>query len=189
MSLADDFTAAFPRDALPRPTFDASAIAPIDPIAHGFSDFVSRLGGASFGSGLYRIHSPDDMRKWTGIVESVFPTYRGRITCFAYDWLGRQFGLHHDRLIEGQAQTLLFDPGFQEVLEIPCSFETLHRAELPEYSDEALAARFHAQWLASGGAAPALGQCIGYRVPPKIGGKDEVENLEVIDMEVYWELS
>ena len=75
------------------------------------------------------------------------------------------------------------------MLEIPCSFEALHRTELLEYSNDALAAHFHAQWLASGGAVPGLSQCIGYRVPPKLGGKDVIGNLEVIDMEVYWELS
>ena len=107
----------------------------------------------------------------------------------AYDWLGRQFALHRGDLVEGLAQVRLFDPGFHQVLNIPCSFETLHRAELPEYADDALAARFHAEWLASGGAAPGLAECIGYRIPPTLGGKDEIANMELTDMDVYWELS
>lgn len=189
MSLADEFAAKFPKDVLARPAFDPAAIPEIEEIAPGFRDFINQLGGSSFRSGLYRIHSPSDMEMWTVTVGSVFPLYRGQIVCFAYDWLGRQFGLHRRHLVEGQAQTLLFDIGFHEVLEIPCGFDALHRAELPEYADDALAARFHAQWLSSGGAAPGLGQCVGYRVPPSLSGKDEIVNLEVTDMDVYWELS
>jgi hypothetical protein len=32
-------------------------------------------------------------------------------------------------------------------------------------------------------------QCAGYKVPLFLGGKDSLENLEVIDLEVYWSLS
>jgi Domain of unknown function (DUF1851) len=32
-------------------------------------------------------------------------------------------------------------------------------------------------------------QCTGYKVPLFLGGKDPAENLEVIDLEVYWSLS
>ena len=32
-------------------------------------------------------------------------------------------------------------------------------------------------------------QCVGYKVPLILGGRDEVDNLEVTDMEVYWSLS
>jgi hypothetical protein len=189
MSLADEFATKFSKDVLPRPAFDPAAIPEIEAIAPGFRDFITQLGGSSFRRGLYRIHSPSDIQKWTMTAEGAFPLYRGQIFCFAYDWLGRQFGLHRGRLVDGQAQTLLFDIGFHEVLDIPCGFDVLHRVELPEYADDALAARFHSQWLSSGGAAPGLGQCVGYRVPPSLGGKDEIANLEITDMDVYWELS
>ena len=29
-------------------------------------------------------------------------------------------------------------------------------------------------------------ECVGYKVPIYLNGKDEVSNLEVSDMEVYW---
>ena len=189
MSLAEDFAGQFSQDVLERPAFDAAAVPEIEGIAPGFHGFIAQLGGASFRQGLYRIHTPEGMERWTMAVEGAFPQYRGQMVCFAYDWLGRQFALHRGDLVEGLAQVRLFDPGFHQVLNIPCSFETLHRAELPEYADDALAARFHAEWLASGGAAPGLAECIGYRIPPTLGGKDEIANMELTDMDVYWELS
>lgn len=81
---------------------------------------------------------------------------------------------------------LLVDLGFNQALEIPASFVAFHDTELVDYASEALAAPFFQQWLSAGGARPALGQCIGYRVPPTLGGADELSNLELTDMEVYW---
>ena len=75
---------------------------------------------------------------------------------------------------------------FNEVLEIPASFVVFHDTELVDYPGEALAAPFYQRWLSTGGARPALAQCIGYRVPPTLGGADELSNLELTDMEVYW---
>jgi hypothetical protein len=31
-------------------------------------------------------------------------------------------------------------------------------------------------------------ECIGYRVPLFLGGSDTVENLEKVDLDVYWHL-
>jgi len=189
MSYAHEFADKFTKDALARPVFDASAIPAVEPIAPSFREFITLHGGSSFRRGLYRIHPPSEMLKWTAIVEGSFPRHRRQILCFAYDWLGRQFGLHRGCLVDGLAQIRLFDIGFHEVFEIPCGFEALHRFELPEYADDALAARFHSEWLASGGSPPDLTQCVGYKVPPHLGGKDAVTNLELTDMEVYWHLS
>jgi hypothetical protein len=122
-------------------------------------------------------------------VGATFSSHREQVVCFGYDWLGRQFGVSRRKFVEGCGQILLFDPGFHEVLDIPVSFDTFHRSELLDYADEALAAQFHIQWLASGGAVPKLTECVGYRVPPTLGGKDEVANLALTDMDVYWSLS
>jgi hypothetical protein len=54
----------------------------------------------------------------------------------------------------------------------------------------ALAARFFAAWAhANPGQVPLdSGECAGYQVPPFLGGKDTIDNLEVINLEVYWSL-
>ncbi len=54
-----------------------------------------------------------------------------------------------------------------------------------EHSDAALALTFFEEARAAG-LLVSFDQCAGYRIPLFLGGKDEVENLEVIDLDVYW---
>jgi hypothetical protein len=63
-----------------------------------------------------------------------------------------------------------------------------HDEELVEYRDAALASGFFDTWaLDHGSALPLAGDhCVGYRVPLFLGGRDTVDNLEVIDLDVYW---
>ena len=163
-------------------------LAEVEPLAHGFTDLLSLHGGNSFRGGVYRIHAPQEIEHWTAIAEDAFPDYRGRILCFGYDWLGRQFALDRRSDSGGQSHVLLMDLGFGEVLNIPASFEEFHNGELVDFADAALAEPFYKKGLSSSGRAPGLDECVGYRVPPHLGGKDEVSNLEVTDMAVYWGL-
>lgn len=163
--------------------------AQVEALATGFTDFLTKCGGGSFGRGLYRVHTSEGIQKWTAIVQDTFPKYRNQVMCFGYDWLGRQFALHSADIVNGQAQVRLFEPGFHKVLVLPCSFDAFHRTELPEYPQDVAAATFHAEWLSAGGGVPSYTQCVGYRIPPTLGGKDDISNLEVIDMDVYWTMS
>jgi hypothetical protein len=187
--LAEQFLEDFTPDSASMGCTDKTIPVEIEHIAEGFTDLLSSCGGGSFRNGLYRLHTSEGIRKWTDIVHDSFPEYRDRLLCFGYDWLGRHFALDQQSLVAQQAQILLFDPGFHEVLHIPCSFDEFHRIELPQYANDALAATFHLSWLSFGGRAPSVSECVGYRIPPKLGGADEVSNLEVIDMDVYWSLS
>lgn len=189
LPLSDQFIEDFPPDMAFSGYAETSILAEIEPLASGFTELLTRCGGGSFRNGLYRLHTPEGICKWTAIILDSFPEYQGRVTCFGYDWLGRHFALDRNHLVDQQAQVLLFDPGFCEVLEIPCSFDKFHRAELPDYSDDALAAPFYERWLSSGGRPPSITECVGYRIPPKLGGIDDISNLELIDMDVYWTLS
>jgi hypothetical protein len=159
---------------------------PFESKVTALSELLTLLGGGSFNGGIYRVHTSTSAQHWTKIAEEFFPTFSGRIFAFGYDWLGRQFVLDNARVSNGEAQVLLLDPGFNETLEIPASLMSFHEAELPNYPEEALAESFYRQWLSTGGAMPSIDQCIGYRVPPTLGGKDTVENLELCDIEVYW---
>jgi hypothetical protein len=154
----------------------------------GFVDFVETYGGKSFNNGLYRVHSGPAMERWTAIVTAAFPKYKERAFCFSYDWLGRHFALDFTRLEADQLLILMFEPGTGQALELPVSFDNFHNAELVEFQNEALAVDFHKSWLSSTGIAPKSSECIGYKVPLFLGGKDVIENLELSDMEVYWSL-
>lgn len=155
--------------------------------AYGVSELMSEFGGCSFDRALYRVMAPSSISEWNQVIEYAFPNFDGRVQCFGYDWLGRIFALDSGRLEGGHSGVVMFEPGTGEALEIPCNIVTFHNEELMEFREEALAVSFHIQWLAQG-TAPSYEDCIGYRVPLFLGGKDVVENLEVSDLDVYWTL-
>jgi hypothetical protein len=179
------FEEKFSQDLIKRKKADVtnSAVFP-----SGIAELFERFGGVSFSRGLYRVIHPEDVLDWQGRIHLAFPEFVGRIFCFGFDWLGRVFALDSTRSEDGQTGVVMFEPSTGEALEIPANLSTFHLGELIEYGEAALAISFHEKWLAAGGAAPRYDQCIGYRIPMFLGGADEVENLEVSDVDVYWHL-
>ncbi|HWA59806.1 MAG TPA: T6SS immunity protein Tdi1 domain-containing protein [Caulobacteraceae bacterium] len=153
----------------------------------GLAELFAEFGGASFNQGLYRIVRTDHIADWRTRIGEAFPSFADCV-CFGFDWLGRAFVLDGARLEDGQPGVLMLDPGAGEALEIPANLETFHDGELIEYGDAALASEFHSRWLNAGGRAPAFDQCVGYRKPLFLGGADELSNLELSDIDVYWSL-
>ena len=60
--------------------------------------------------------------------------------------------------------------------------------ELLEYADYAVMLAYFGRGKASGNPVPDSSQCVGFRKPSFLGGKDEMDNLELSDMSVYLEL-
>ncbi|HET9655067.1 MAG TPA: T6SS immunity protein Tdi1 domain-containing protein [Kineosporiaceae bacterium] len=146
-----------------------------------------RFGGCTFGRGLYRVHTERSAQAATQLVINAFPEYRGRVSCFGFDWLGRQFALDSGRGTPDDPEVLMFEPGTGESLEASVPFSRFHDEELVDYTDDILAARFFSEWMsASGGSEIGFDQCVGYRTPLFLGGDDVVANLEVSDIDVYW---
>lgn len=154
----------------------------------GWNNLVDHLGGGSFNQGLYRVIRASDAGAWNARVAVAFPDFASRITCFGFDWLGRVFASDPKRAEGGSLGVVMFEPGTGEVLEIPCNIASFHDEELIEYRDAALASDFHQRWLSSGGDAPQYGQCVGYKKPLFLGGVDEISNLELSDIDVYWHI-
>lgn len=169
-----------------RAAFIADAVSTVP----GYREFMTEYAGATFGRGLYRVHSASTGGSGQRCAEEAFPEFVGRIVVVSFDWLGRQFALDLGRIERDEPQVLLLEPGTGEALEIPVSFSMLHDEELVDYADAALATDFFAEW--SGHAPESLplstAQCAGYRVPLFLGGEDGIENLEVSDFDVYWTL-
>jgi hypothetical protein len=143
----------------------------------------------SYLDGAYRLHQPADAEHFTGLARAAFPAYANRIECFGADWLGRQFARDRDRSRKGEPLVLILEPGTGEALEIPVGFTAFHERELIEEPDAVAAVSFFKAWLSAGGARPGYGQCVGYKVPLFLGGSDEVENLELGDLDVYWTIA
>ena len=151
-----------------------------------FTDFLDTFGGQSFKKGLYRLHTLNSIDIWNSNIIQAFPEYKGRIKCFGYDWLGRQFALDYKRVVKGQPQILMFEPGTGEVLEIPCDIVQFHDEEIPMYHDACLASGFFKEWTLSNPAELTLNECIGYKRMLFLGGEDTIQNLEKSNMDVYW---
>jgi len=156
--------------------------------ANGFLEFFSLYEGMTFQKGLYRIHNIKEMPKWNGIVTEAFPNLIGRIYCFSYDWLGRQFSLDPSRIVDGQPQILLLEPGTGDALEIPYNFIDFHEKEMPQFPDACIAIEFFNEWLSLHPEGLKDNECAGYKTPLFLGGVDDVENLEKSDLDVYWSI-
>lgn len=154
----------------------------------GFLELFNSFNGESFGDGLYRLHDISKINEWNDIIVQAFPKFSNRISCFGYDWLGRQFALDKERVDHGQSQILMFEPGTGEVLEIPCNFIEFHNEEIPNYHDACLASDFYSNWKSQYRIHLKKEECAGYRVLLFLGGQDDVENLEKNNVEVYWQI-
>ncbi len=157
--------------------------------ATGFIEFLSSFQGETFGNGIYRIHKLENIQKWNEEILQAFPEFKGRISCFAFDWLGRQFSLDNGRIENGQPLIIMFEPGTGEALEIPCNFMDFHEIEIPSYHDACLASEFFEDWSDSNPEVIKHNECVGYKVPLFLGGEDLLNNLEKSDMEVYWHIT
>jgi hypothetical protein len=174
----------FPRDAVGRE--DGVGVATKAVAPQEVSQLLMSFGGSSFGSGLYRVVHPSDLSAWHDRFHLAFPQFKDCVTCFGFDWLGRAFALDNRRLQSGQPRVIMFELGTGEALEIPANLQSFHEEELIEHGEAALAISFHEKWLAGGGEAPKYTQCVGYQKPLFLGGDDEVWNLELSDLDVYW---
>jgi len=168
------------------PCKDNTARDPTDKSDHEV--FLSCFSGTSFNGGLYRIINENDLDLWNNRVLFAFPQFEKRILCFAYDWLGSVFATDSGRLVNGNHGVLMFEPGTGKALNIPSDIQSFHDEGLIEFGEAALGISFFKGWLASGGMPPRFDQCIGYKKPLFLGGEDDIENLEVSDLDVYWHL-
>ncbi|MCG8543391.1 MAG: DUF1851 domain-containing protein [Alphaproteobacteria bacterium] len=159
----------------------------VDEISPGFTDFMRRHSGTSFNDGLYRVHAIDSIRPLTALCLQAFPAYENKILCFASSWLGEQFAINLTRRVDRRV-VLMMDSGSGEVFEIPADFMEFHNSLLIDQKDEILNTKFYEDWLNTGGRAPAHNECIGFKIPLFLNGTDDVANLELIDMEVYWSI-
>lgn len=155
----------------------------------GYGEFSRRWAGATFEGGLYRVVDGTTGPKMAELAVETFPDFEGRAHPFAYDWLGRSFAIDLGRIGNHQPMILMLEPGTGEALEIPYSFLTFHE-NLADLRDPALASGFFSEWRRMNPLTPplALSDCVGYKVPLFLGGMDTVENLEVVDIDVYWTL-
>jgi hypothetical protein len=156
--------------------------------AQGYDKPEANRSPKVFLDGAYRLHHTDDVARFTELACEAFPEVADRITCFAADWMGNQFATDEARVVNGEHQILLLEPGTGEVLQIPAGLDTFHHDLLLREPDATACHGTFKEWLKAGRKPPTYEQCIGYQRPLFVGGVDDMDNLEVSDFEVYWSI-
>ncbi|MEC4272402.1 T6SS immunity protein Tdi1 domain-containing protein [Adlercreutzia sp. R25] len=153
----------------------ADAPASADP----YAELVDTLGGRSFGDGLFTVFRRDELPKWRELIGAFYTDYRGEFSPVGYNWLGQCYVLDAqgsvDILEPEASSTSCTDMGLVEFLNV----------DGVGNRDNAFLEAGYEEWL-SGHDPVAGGNCVGYTVPLFLGGKDEGDNMDIVDMEVYW---
>jgi hypothetical protein len=172
-------------------TSEATARIPIpnpspDRPIRGWAELFGSFAGATFNSGIYRLHTPASAEAARRLIGEALPRLRGIDSCFGYDWLGRQFALDFDREIDGEPAIRLVDLVTPICYEIDHTFESLHNVEMVCDPQAVLESDVYADWVAQNPQILPLkrNQIVGYRIPLSLGGKHEVANMVVEDMDV-----
>ena len=152
------------------------------------TEFFSQFEGIIFNQGLYRIYKITEINDWTKIVETVFSDFKDTITCFAYDWLGRQFTLYKPLHSSNKSLVLRFDISSGLILKINKSFQDFHNIELVNNCDNILNSINFDEWIKKSQEIFTREQCLGYKIPLFLQGEDEISNLEIDNMKMYWQL-
>ena len=156
--------------------------------AQGFAELMDRFAGATFNRGLYRLHDGESAERADALIRDAFPEFETRARSFGVDWLGCFFALDLERRDGHEPLVLMFEPGTGEALQIPATFTAFHDEELVDFKHAAVAVEFFEAWSRDHSESLPLetNACVGYKVPLFLGGRDTVENLELIDLDVYW---
>lgn len=183
------FLKAFPLTSYPKKEVKKPLVLPNSlKQSTGAVEFFSNFEGSTFSNGLYRVHSIVGIEKWTRIVEDSFPTFKNIIKCFGYDWNGRQFALDFSRVLNNEPVVLMFDIAIGKVFKIPASFHEFHNCELVDYPNDIFELDLFNEWSFLTKSKIFYHQCVGYKLPLFLNSENDIENLEITDMEVYWHL-
>lgn len=143
-------------------------------------------GGYSFRNGLYRVHTSETSMHWASIIGQYFPKYNiGKLRPFGYDWMGRQFSIE----LEKKDCIFMFDPSTGEDFELHESVLAFHNEDLVNELDNTLSKNTFLNVKKFLKREEILfNECCGYKIPLFLSGADAIENYEISDIEVYWQI-
>lgn len=187
--MLDRFAAAFailPPGQTPGPPHLDPALDGV----RGYRELMERFAGVRFEDGLYRIFDAGTGARALELVREVFPEFGDDLSPFGMDWQGRMLALDRGRVVDGEPQVMLLEPGTGQALEVPFGLETFHEQELVENPEPALLPSVFEEFSRRQPDRVPLGpgQVVGYSVPLFLGGRDDYDNYEVSDWDVYWTL-
>lgn len=149
-----------------------------------YAELLLAFGGKSFDNGLYTVHTFEESVKWNSIISKFFPNFNNKILSFAHDWMGRQFCIPNT---ENQC-IYMFDPAQPDdyVLEenlFDFHDNVLANSKLSNLSPDLFEKTKQYLKLDS----ISYDECLGYKTPLFLNGKDELSNYEKVNIDFYWE--
>lgn len=145
--------------------------------------FLKAFSKREFNNGIFIVFDNGNIEKWNDVVLEMFPNIEEKFKLFAYDWLGRIYATN-----ENETAILLFDPGTHDILFLDESFVDFINTTIPANAEDIFASKMFNKWIKKNKKL-SYPNCVGYKVPLFLGGKDKIKNMEETDMEVYWSIS
>jgi hypothetical protein len=142
-------------------------------------ELLRLMGGSTFDKGLYRIHTFKSSVKWSIQLADYFPSYKNQIFPFGYDWLSRQFCIDKSNQV-----IYMFDPATIEDFKLNKSLSAFHNEDV--VNDLFAVDLFKNVCSYCKLRTLDYDDCLGYKVPLFLSGKDNIENHEKQNIEVYW---
>ena len=121
------------------------------------------------------------------MVSGCFTKLRGEFNLIGYDWMGRCFAVDQ-RDGDGKELVVLLEIATLDMYYIGKDVAVFLNEVMPNQSEACLGVGRYREWL-EGHAPVGCMECGGYRIPLFLGGEDSLENMEVSDMEVYWDMT
>jgi len=148
-------------------------------------ELFEKYPGTIFNDGLFKILSIGSFYLWTNLTFEYFKRFKGNSYCFAFDWLGRQYAVNY---LKNKTTILILDPATAEAFEVEKNIELFLNEDLVENKDYLfdIEKYYHLRKMFS---HFKFEECFGFKQFLFLGGKDQVDNFEITDMEVYWELN
>lgn len=150
-------------------------------------DFRREFGGRAYRNGLFRVHGQESVERVDRMLHEYFPETAGVWTALGSDWMGRVFAVKDTS--EPESDRLAYiDPGCAKVNILHFTYNELVQEVLHVDGDLIFEQEYYTDWLEYGGSVPTFEACVGFDIPPFLGGSDGEENLKVQDMAVYWSI-
>lgn len=158
-------------------------------IARSRGDILAVMGERSFNLGSLRTFTAETSPKWDAIIARAYPEFAGIIRCVAFGWDGKIIAEVTHTKGEIDAGFAIFDPSTGESLNGADTVWVFFEEILPEDEEDLLSAANYYEWLTQTGTPAAYDECVGFDVPPFLGGPVSLKNMSITDLEVYWELT
>ena len=157
----------------------------IKDIPFKYKELLFDLGGKSFDCGLYSIHTFQDSLKWTEILSQYFNKDANSFLSFAHDWMG----IHYCVSRNTNEFIYLFDPATFEVFYMDKNLFDFHNNILCDSKIRNLAADFFEAALNYlDFKSVDYQKCLGFETPLFLGGKEDITNYKIYDLDFYWDI-